>query len=146
MSFKYLEKLQVTKEMTVRFPLLMLEGDPVLILRPATSANKEYFNALLKRNRKNMRQIQAGDFNLGLVEENRDSDRTLYAKAVITDWEKVIDDQGEGAKFTSENVLAFLQALPDWVFDEVRAFATNPRNFVEDIIDEEETAGNLPTG
>jgi hypothetical protein len=146
MSFNHLKRLAVTVEMTAEFPLHQLIGEPVLILAPATSANKDYFNGLLRRSRKNLRQIQAQSIDTSLLDENREDDRILYSKHVVKGWRKIVDDTGSLVELNEASCLEFLKALPDWLFDDVRTFASNPRNFLDDLPDEEVTAGNLPQG
>jgi hypothetical protein len=140
-DFGHLRKLEVSDVKTVRLPIYQLEGEPVLIVAPAGEANKKYFNELLKRSRKNMRRIQSQQFTAGLVAENRDDDRRLYSLFVIKGWEGVTDATGKAAQFTEENVKSFLDALPDWLFDEIRQFCTNMQNFV-DSPDAEATGKN----
>lgn len=134
-DFSHLQRLSETRE-TRDFVLYNLEGEPVLKLRPATEANKPYFNGILRRARKNRGAIQAGVVSGGLVRESRQDDRRLYAQHVLAGWEGVTDSAGELVPFNSENALAFLEALPDWIFDEVRGFAGTPANFLEDGLNE----------
>ena len=140
MNFEHLKKLEVKG--TASFTIYQVEGEPKLILAPATEANKPYFNALLKRSRKNQRRLQGGSFTAAVIAENRDDDRELYPKHVVKGWEDVVNSEGEPAEFNQENVLAFLGALPNWLFDEVRTFATEASSFVEDVVDAEEVSGN----
>lgn len=142
-TFTHLKKLDVTAGRTARMTLFGLEDEPVLILAPATESNKPYFNGLLKRSRNNVSRLQAQQFTAELTKANRDDDRRLYAEFVVKGWERVRDDQHQLVDFTLENVQAFLEALPDYIFDDVRVFATAPRNFIDDLVSNpEEVAGN----
>lgn len=141
MDFSHLKNLDV-KDRTARFPIHQIAGAPALIMKPATEANKPYFNAVLKRSRRNVRALKAGAINQVMIAENREQDRELFPKFVVTGWEGVTDSKGKEAEFNRENCEAFLRALPDWIFDEVRDFAGNSVNFTEDMQDAEVKAGN----
>lgn len=143
-NFGNVQKLEVTGEMTADYTLhdIVQDPSPVLILAPATGANKDYFNGLLRRSRKNMTKITAQNFDISLIKANRNDDRVLYSKFVVKGWKHVKDTKGKDVPFTQESVLGFLQALPDWLFDEVRNFAGNARSFLTDVIEEEEVAKN----
>ena len=144
MDFGHLEKLNVKGGDTAPFTFYDVVGEPVLHLSPANESNKPYFNALLKRSRKNQRRLQKNNFTAEVIEENREDDRVLYPRFIIKVWDKVVDADGNPAEFNHENVCAFLAALPNWLFDQARTFAVENSNFVEDLVDVEEVAGNLP--
>jgi hypothetical protein len=141
-DFANLKAMEVRAERTAAFTLYQIEGEPVLHMAPATEANEPYFNELLKRSKRNQRRINAGNFTSGMIQENRDNDRELYPRFVVRGWNRVVDAKGEVAEATEENVKAFLVALPDWLFDEARAFATDPHNYVGDLVDAGELSGN----
>jgi len=141
-DFANLKVLEVKAERTAAFTIYQIEGEPVLHMAPATEANKPYFNALLKRSKRNQRRINSGNFTSGMIKENRDNDRELYPQFVVRGWDRVVDAKGEAVKPTQENVVDYLKALPDWLFDEARAFATDPQNYVGDIVDAEDLSGN----
>jgi hypothetical protein len=145
-DFGNLKSLEVKAEKTAPFTIYQIEGEPMLHLAPATEVNKPYFNALLKRSRKNQRRINSGSFTSAVIQENRDNDRELYPLYVVRGWERVVDSSGNAAEFTPENVRDFLTALPDYLFDEVRNFATEPSNFVSEMVNKEELSGNSPQG
>lgn len=145
-DFTNLKSLEVHAEKRVDYTLFQIAGEPVLELAPATEANKPYHNALLRRSRRNQRRIQAGAIDAALMAENREDDRSLYAEFIIKGWRRMLDAQGKPVPFTLENVKDFLNALPNWLFDEVRLFASNSQNFVPEVsINVEEAAGNSPT-
>lgn len=151
MSFKQLKNLEIKSEMTAELTLHDIENpdgtSPVLILAPATEVNKGYYNGLLRRSRKNMRNIQAQNFDTSMIKDNRDNDRVLYSKHIVKGWRTVKDDKGKNVTFNEESCLGFLEALPDWLFDNVRNFATIVRNFIDvDVPDVEETSKNLQEG
>lgn len=143
-KFGNLKKLEVTAKNTAELTLYQIEGEPVLILSPATEVNKPYFNALLKRSRKNQRRIAAGNFSADLIKENRDNDRELYPQFVMRGWKDIDKVCGEELDPTPDNFRDFLDSLPDYIFDEIRSFSTDSQNFVELSFDVEESSGNLP--
>lgn len=145
MEFKGLKNLEVKASKVADFTFYQIEGEPVLHLAPATEANKPYFNALLKVSRKNQSRIMKGNFTAGVIAENRDNDRVLYPKYIVKGWSRMEKVCGD-LPCTPDNVRAFLDQLPDWLFDDVRNFATDSQNFIDLDVDVEETAGNLQEG
>lgn len=141
MDFSHLKNLDV-KDKTARYTIHQIAGAPVLIMNPATEANKPYFNAVLKKSRRNVRALKAGAISQVMIAENREQDRELFPRCVVTGWEGVTDAKGKTVEFSRENCEAFLRALPDWIFDEVRNFAGDSINFTEDMPDVEVKAGN----
>jgi hypothetical protein len=142
MSFDHLTKLEVRGK-TQRFPIPALEGDDmVLIVLPATEANKPFFNKQLKQT-----QTQGGlrnkrrNLNDRDLEMQRESDKALYSRYVLTDWENVFDDDGQAVPFSVEAAAEFLDKLPNWLFDDLRFFCTSPNNFIE-LMDVEEKSKN----
>lgn len=132
-SFNSLKKLEVSEASTAEFTLSVLEGAPVLILAFAGEANAPYFNALLRQ----VRPATAGKKrNTGItaekMRENREKDRELFGRFILKGWEGVTDDSGQEVPWTPENGQAFLEALPSWIFDDIRAFASSPENFMAD--------------
>lgn len=140
-DFSHLKALDVRGK-TAEFTLYAVANEPFLVLRPATEANKPYFNAVLKRTRKTVRVLKTGTISQAMLDENREEDRELFPKFVVTGWGRVIDRDGNEVAFCEEACAEFLQALPDWLFDEVRNFAGNSANFTGDLIDAEGKAGN----
>jgi hypothetical protein len=131
-NFSYLKKLEV-KDKTTKYTIFQIQGEPSLILKPANESNKTYFNAILKRSRSNMRAIQAGHVNQVMIAEAREKDRDLFPQCIVMGWENVKDAEGKNVPFNREACTEFLQALPDWLFDEIRNFASNSANFADDI-------------
>ncbi len=143
-NFSHLGALEVSPDTTSEYTLHQITvngASPVLTVAPATEANKPYFNALLKRASKTARQIQAGAVNTGLIEENRLEDRELYPKHIIKGWHDVFDADGTKVNFNRGNLKEFLDALPDWLFDDLRSYCGSPANFSE-LVDIETSAKN----
>lgn len=139
--FANLKKLDIDSKKTSIYTIVEITGSPKLIVKPATEVNKPYYNQILKRAKRNSRSIQAGGINSDMLESNRDEDRALFPKYVITGWENVNNDEGKAVDFNEANCKAFLEALPDWIFDGVRDYCASPSNFL-DIPDAEEVAKN----
>ncbi len=145
MSFNSLKKYDVLAQPR-EYQLNQIEGEVRLQLLPATEANRPYHAALLKRNARRTRQLQAGRVDPAMIAQNRNEDRELYASHVVRGWSGVKDDAGAVVPFSIPACLEFLQALPNWIFDELRNFASVATNFVaetEPTPDEvEEHGGN----
>lgn len=146
-QFAHLKKLDVQGGQTAEFHLHALDGTPVLHVRPALESNTSYFNASLKSSRKNMRAMRNGNINAGLLDETRETDRELYAKHVVVGWKGIQDAQGKDVPFTREVCAEFLDALPNWLFDELREFCGTPVNFIDDDqVDGEAVGKNSKSG
>lgn len=142
-DFSHLEKLDVQRDRIVHYVMYNIEGEPVLHIGPATEANRPYFNALLRKSRSTARIVKAKSMTAGVVEENREDDRILYAKHVVKGWTGIADKEGNEVPFTEENCLDFLKALPGWLFDDLRQYAGDTQNFLVDEMNTEEVAKNL---
>ena len=144
-DFSHLKTLDVSTDKTARFTIhqITVNGKtPTLIVAPATDANKPYFNALLKRAGKSVRQIRSGSINAGMIDENREEERALYPKHVVKGWEDMLDGtSGKDVPFSKSECAEFLGQLPDWIFDDMRTFCGNPANFTE-LMDVETKAKN----
>jgi hypothetical protein len=142
MSFDYLNRLQPELSKTARYTLSMISTDngetnPVLIVRPATDVNKPYTNEQMKMARRNAAAMRAGGATLAMLEANRDNDRELFAKYVVTDWEHIVEDDGKVLKFSVDACTDFLKSLPNWIFDDLRSFCGSSSNFVDAVVNVE---------
>lgn len=138
--FEHLKELEI-KDKTVEFPLTHLRNCPKLIVKPATESNAPYFNEVLRRSTKTIRKVSQGksiSITTDDLAKNREEDRRLFPKYIITDWEGVTDSKGNQVPFSEENCREFLKALPDWIFDQIGIFCRNNSNFVPEVIDQEE--------
>ena len=141
-DFSHLKRLEVTKDKTAELVMYEIVGEPVLVLAPATEGNKAYFNALLKRSGKNVRRAARGRIHAGIISENRDDDRRLFPLYVVKGWRGVRDAAGKEVSFGVEECAQWLEALPDYLFDQVRDFAGTHYNFVDDVVEDGGTAKN----
>ena len=133
-DFGYMAGQQVTSEklstMTI-FEVTMPNGEnPKLTGRVAGEKNKPYFNKVLKSTAKRAKQVQAGAVSADMLAEHRNEDRELFPSLVLTGWE-VVDAAGKSVTFNADNCAQFLSALPDHVFDTVRAYFAAPGNFAD---------------
>jgi hypothetical protein len=135
-KFDHLKKFEVSKD-AVRYDLDQLTGGMYLMVRPATEANKGLLSESLKRVNARPQRARRAKVSAEKLEQTRDEDRQLYAKHVVEGWGNVRDSDGKVVEFSKEEVLDFLTALPDWVFDELRAFCTDPNNFLGDLPEDE---------
>lgn len=105
---------------------------PVLLVTPATEANRPYWSESLKMTAMRNSSDEVEDIIQGRVQ-----DIDLFVKHdIVKGWHGVPDKDGNEAEFTKENLRAFLSSLPSWVFIGLRLFVKTPQNFVE---------GNQPT-
>jgi len=147
-DFGHLNSYDISQESTAEFTLHMIEQDPepVLIVAPANRSNRPYFNALLNRSKKYARALAAGNITAKLADDVRDVHKELFPKFVLRGWKHVKDAQGNDVEFTEAHCEQFLQALPDWIFGELRDFCEQPLNFVEGpLADPDEVSENLPS-
>lgn len=133
-KFSHLKKLGVKSDVTAEYAIhqIIVNGEmPTLTLAPATEANSPYFNSLLRRASKASKRIKNGVIKKETIDENREEDRKDFAKHVIKGWKGVTDEKGVAVEFDADSCLEFLEALPNEIFDEIRAFATDASNFSE---------------
>lgn len=142
MSFGHLKNLNVA-EKTARFEIPIL-GEAVLIVKPATEANKPFFNAALKGIPKQVSRPSKQQVTQKQLDASRENDRKLYPQHVIVGWERVTDDQGAEVAFSVDECQMFIDELINhapWIFDDLRIFANNPTNFI-DVMDIEVRSKN----
>lgn len=148
-DFGYLKQKQVSREGTAEMTLYAAAYDdgtfPVLEGKHAGLTNA----ALVAESTKNLspksrRNAARGKVSVADIEENRAKERELYAKHVITGWSNVRNSTGKESSFSVDNCKAFLAELPQDFFDDIADFFTNPDNFRnENLSDEEaEEVGN----
>ncbi len=144
-DFSNLKAADVTAGATSRYTFYELEGAPWLEVRPATEANKPYYNAVLRRGMRHQSRVKVGAVTADLLDETRDEDRVLYAEHIGNAWGRVKDATNKEVKFSKENLAEWLVALPNWVFDNLRQHCGNPQSFVN-VPDAGTLAGNSKGG
>ena len=137
--------MEVQQDATAEYTIYQMEGEPKLTMRPATRHNHGYFNGMLRRIKKNRRALQSMNINIGMLDETMRDDRELYARHVVCGWSGLTDSAGTAVPFSASACRDFLEALPDWIFEEIQGFASEITNFIDDAIepdDVEDTAKN----
>ena len=120
---------------TARYTFYEVKSEPWLEVVPATERNKPYFNALLKSQQRNRRTLRSGSITVDTIRRSRDEDRALYAKHIVKGWGNVQDAKGKAVGFSPDECADFLKALPDWLFDDLRNFASDLQSFDEEMDD-----------
>lgn len=135
-KFAHLKALKVDGTKTVRYELseITVNGvSPVLLVAPATDANKPYFNAMLKRVAATKKRPRGGAITMAFIDESREEDIQTYAEHIIKGWEDMIGADGKPIKFSVDECKEFLEAIDTWIFDGIRAFCVDPKNFAGDL-------------
>lgn len=142
-QFEHLQKMEVTTAKTVEYPVYALGEKAVLHVLPATEANKKYFGKLLKTTRRNAQMARAkGGMDAAMMKQSRKEDRALYPEYIIAGWDDIPDKDGKPVKFDKDSAKNLVDAMPDWMFDDLRNFCSTPQNFIEHDLDVEETGKN----
>lgn len=128
-DYKSLAKnVQVDPKKEVPFVFDMLEGSPTIWSLPATEENKPFMNESLRRvaARKTRRtKIATAD----TVSQSRSEDKELLAHFCARRW-NVKDGSGKEVEFSAEEAIEFFNAIPDFLFDEYRAYLTDITNWI----------------
>ena len=146
-QFGQLNKFAVDPTKNVQFDLPEIGEGAALIVAPAGETNQEFFKAILKAGgtpAKGMRQkkLVVTEVTPEEVKKQRTVDREMFAKYVVKGFVKVVDTNGKDVTFSSENVTDLINALPTWLFDELRKFCTDISNFTDFEMDVEEKVKN----
>lgn len=138
-NFTQLKALQVTSKNVKDFDFPELGAKAVLKLRSSNEGNSGYMNGLLRLTgqSKGSRRRKATDINAQAMDDLRDHDKELYPEWVIVGWEGVLDGKGKEVEYSVDEVKSLVGQLPNWLFDEIRAFVNDPANFVDQIDSEE---------
>jgi len=134
--------LKNSKKDVVTYTFWGVVGEPKLLVRHAGESNKPFFNEKLRR--AEHLQKRKAKVNVELIRDNRERDRELFPKYIITGWEDVFDAKGVPVTFSKDDCKSFLDALDDDEFDGLREFCGDAVNF-RDIADGASAAGNSPT-
>ncbi len=114
---------------------------PRLMLSPATKDTPGYWQRVLTHTGKNARRLRGGRVDPAMLEEVQEHDLNLYPRFIVREWEGVFDEEDKPVSFNRDECEGFLRALPDWIFMEIRNFASEPTNFLpEDEMAQEEAS------
>lgn len=131
---------------TAEYPLIELREDPkpVLILRPAGSENRAFFNAMLARvNQTDRRALRTGHMSADQLDRARVISRELYPAHIIAGWRHLKDVNGVEVPFSTEAAKELFAKLPDHILDGITNFCGEPTNFLDRTpVDAEAVAGN----
>ena len=130
---------EITRQSTTRYEFFSLEYEledgstmvPWMEVHPVGEINRPYINAVLAQQARNRRRLTKGKIDARMLEENREQDRELYPKFVMTgNWGGWLDDEtGEEVPYSEEAARELLTQLPIDEFDELRAFCNELHNF-----------------
>lgn len=121
-----------TREATYTLPF---KGPPqTLRMRCAGQSNKPYIDAVARATAKSgsARVVAQGRIDSNWVDQNRKQDRELFPKHVIVGWDGIRDESGAIVPFSVEACRELLDAVPDWIMDDLRNFAAAPGNFLDE--------------
>lgn len=140
-DFSNVRAQEVPRDRTATYTFYNLEGQPQLTVKPATEANPAYLRAMLKGSKDQVRRMKSGELSPEMLVENREKDRRLFPKHIVTGWPKSpLDAQGNAVPFSEEACTAFIAALPYDIFNGLRDFCSSIENFRpdSDALDEED--------
>ena len=132
MSESTFAHLEETARATAIIPIDGLKDmTPELVCRPATKANKPYFNALLASERRG-RAARGSRMTVDELNKFLKRQRLLVSQHCVKRWNEgtVIDADGNSVKFSKAECLNFLTALPDRIFDVFLSELTDDINFI----------------
>ncbi len=139
-DFSNIASLQISETATTEFAFFGIAGEPTLVVRPATQANKPFFNAILAKNKQAQRKQKgrrAKSLTSADLAEARAADIELFVKFIVTGWTNVVDAKGKAVKFNKDVCKQFLEAIPGDMFDELRVFCLEIANFRDEMDPEE---------
>lgn len=129
-DFSHLAALEQKGDTEFPYKLEQIAGAPTIWFHPATDANKAFMNETLRRaNARAGRNRRGQRLTQDTLRESRTEDKEVFSTTCAKRW-NVTDAKGEPVDFTPENCLEFFNALPDWLFDDIRTWLTNAANFV----------------
>ena len=140
-DFSHLKKHSQKADETRPF-VISYDGEAVRVhCLPATEANKPYWNVIMRRVEDSAQRRKA-KLNDKTTAQGRRDDAVVFAEHCIKGWDEdpvdkkqlpLLNTKGDPVKFSPEEAKAFMLALAehvDYAFDDLRAWLTNPENFV----------------
>jgi hypothetical protein len=129
MQFSNFTPKQGPSQGTATYTFVELAGEPSVEVRPASRANKEYFNALLRRMGKLRKSLERGDVTVEMLDKQDRLVRDLYADHVVVSLSGWCDSEGEEVPSNAETIKSLMEQLPDAQFEDLAEFATDEDNF-----------------
>lgn len=110
--------------------------EPMITLRHSGFSNQAYVAALLEENKtkKGYREPKKDDSPESLV-ESRVKRAPKFVEHVVTGWQGIYGEDGQEAAFSQEDCLAFMLALPVWIWVDICNVAASTANFICDNSD-----------
>jgi hypothetical protein len=146
-DYSHLQKLDVTDANEAEYTfgdIIVGRNDdgsavyPSIFFRPMIESNKVFLHERIRmateraeavtKSKKKDKVTQLAD----RMDDDRDTDRVLIARTCAVRWGTAPKDaKGKEHPFSAEECLAFLQALPNYIFEPLRSWVQNPYNFVD---------------
>lgn len=145
-DFSNIKQAAVAADTTREYTFDSIVGEPSVMLKPAHDENPEFLDERLRlateRATKMAEEPKRKSGTGGVItpelikknmEEDRDYDRRILSSVCITGWGESppVDAKGKPVPFSKENALSFLEALPNYILDPFRSYASNVFNFVD---------------
>lgn len=122
-----------------------LVGEPSVIIAPAHDSNPDFLDERLRLATERAAKVVDEPRRKGpagpitpeqikkTIEEDRDYDRRILASTCIKGWgsNPPVDVKGKPVEFSPDEALSFLEALPNYLLDPFRSYASNIFNFVD---------------
>lgn len=144
--------LTPTDETLREYVFDMIPGEPSIWAAPATDENKKYQNERLRIQIADAEQTAKGkaksskldaDDMVRQSEKSVKTDKILIARACAKKWGTApTATDGTQPEFSEANCLAFLMALPDYMFHPFNRYIGNIFNFVDRPTADGEDLGN----
>jgi hypothetical protein len=130
-DFSHLDIANETRE----FPLPFTSG-AVLIVRPATDANPDYWTPYIARVLANASVKPAEDADVEAIDRQaektrEDDNRELFPGTVVVGWRNVRNKHGDEVEFSIEACREMLAQLPSWLFVRLQQFVSLPSSFIK---------------
>lgn len=131
-DFSQLKNLNANSGATYDLDLVDITGCPSITLK-FVETTIQYRNIIVSKGRKLERMISSKnpDVRKKAMDDLRDLDREVYPGLIVIGWNGIKDSGGKEVPFTKSNCTDFLKALPNWLFDLIRAEAGDRRNFIQ---------------
>jgi hypothetical protein len=137
-DYSNLQALHVSDETLAEYVWDAIPGEPSLWLAPATDANPSFQSERLRVSIKRAEEARNAPQRRGAVltaddiEADRELDRVLIARCCAKRWgTPPLDVNGNAPEFSEAECYSFFKALPNFLFDPLRGFASSSMNFVD---------------
>jgi len=109
--------------------------------RPAVRRlNLPYANAVLAKSERLNRQARASKDKASILIAQTDATREPFARYVLTGWKNIKDENGKPVPFSTDDAIEFVNALPDFMYEELLVFFSTESNFVDEVSEEDAKA------